>query len=310
MAHEGNDPGPAIIFVAAGFLLVARGVQKLLLRRRLQDTPRSRIASAPQGLTEIQGYAWPVERVSITLGGRRAVYHEIQLEEWDKDLGESGGWATRWKHSRTDPFYTIDASGAVRVSPDVAELEVAWKEYPWESLSSQSKAQALRLGVAAPRFPAQGRFRFRERAILLGCPIYANGVLQANRSEIWIPGHRPLVRFREFLERMGHKGASRNFGFDRNRDGEVCQAEAERGMHEVAEGAANAAKHDNDTPIGDPMKVCGLLTSVGERKLVLAECHKEHFLARIGSNHWLMVAGGAALVGFGVLMAYYYEGGS
>lgn len=313
MAKEGDDLKAALFCFGMGGLLVWQGLRRLKRKRITEDTPHTDIASAPQGLCEIQGFAWPLAGTAETLSGRKAVYLELVLEKLVKQ-GKSSTWKRQWGRTHKMPFYVLDSTGCVTVNPEKAEVEVKNETWPWGKLPDDMKARASRLNVAVSGFPptslffglaTSGSWRFREKAVLLGAPVYVHGTLQASR-EAYVPPSLALQRFTRFLGTLGRKRVAAHAGFDRNRDGKVCEDEAERALNEIGENAFRELAAGEQPPLpGAPPaenRIYGQVVACAERNLYLADCHQEHLVKRIGSGNFLMIVGGACLIGVGAFI--------
>jgi hypothetical protein len=70
-----------LIFV--GGSLLWKGYQRRRKTRAVSDMARSRIASAPQGLVEVEGFALPHESAALltSMAGVKAVFQELLIEE-------------------------------------------------------------------------------------------------------------------------------------------------------------------------------------------------------------------------------------
>lgn len=316
MAKEGDDLKAAAACFFFGGMLVYAGLRRLRRKRLAEDTPHIDIASAAQGLCEIQGFAWPFSATAETLVGRKAVYLELVLEKLVKQ-GKSSSWKKQWGRTHKAPFYVLDSTGCVLVDPDKAEAELGQETWPWNKLSDAMKARAAKLNVAVAGFPpssalfglfSTGSFRFREKAILLGAPVYVHGTLTAGNSLGSLPASLPLKRFRDFLGRLGKKTVAGHSGFDVNRDGRVCEDEAERALNEIAEQSFDVEKkrygEQPPLPGENPPenRICGRVVGCAERNLYIADCHQDHLLKRIGKNNFLMIVGGACLMGAGAFI--------
>src|SRR5262245_60860904 len=93
--------------------------------RHIQDTPRSKVATAPQGLVEVEGFAWPESEVDKTLNGLEAVYRCLTLQRQDTEYDDGKRrkvWKTVGGYSTGRPFYVVDETGLALV--DLAGVDV------------------------------------------------------------------------------------------------------------------------------------------------------------------------------------------
>lgn len=313
MAKEGDEFKAAAVCFFFGGLLVWQGLRRLKRKRIVEDTASIDIASAAQGLCEIQGFAWPLAGTSLTLQGRKAIYHQLKLEKHVKQ-GKSSSWKTQWQKEHKMPFYVIDHSGAVLVNPAQAEVEVKADTWNWSQVTEKMRANIPALGINVAGFPpatlffgiTTGKYRFRETSILLGAPVYVHGTLQAPPRDSSLPSTLPIQRFRNFLGRIQGKKVHGHLGFDLNRDGKVCEDEAERALNEIGEKAFEEKREGEQPPLPGSSppenRIYGQVVSCSERKLYIADCHQEHLLRRIGSNNILMILIGACLIGLGAFL--------
>ncbi len=317
MPKDGDDLKAAAFCFFFGGTLVWNGIRRMRRARQVEDTPSTNIASAPQGLTEIQGFAWPRSATSLTLKERRAVYHCLKLKKLVKQ-GKSSKWKTVWKSEKAAPFYVLDSTGAVLVDPGQAELDIKKDVTRWSHLSEARKMWAVtNLGITAADFPpvkfffglASAQFRFEEKALLLGAPVYVHGTLRPRDSASLshaLPSSLALQRFQSFLKRINGSKVSRYKGFDLNRDGKICETEVERALNEIGENAFDPKREGELPPLPgsspEENRIFGTVGSCEERKLYIANCHQEHLLKRIGANNVLMIIGGALLIGVGAFI--------
>lgn len=313
MAKDGDEIKAVLFLIGAGGFLVFAGLKRLRRKRIVEDTASIDISSAPQGQVEIQGYAWPQTGHSLTLGGRKALYHRLVLEKYVK-RDKNSSWEHQWSKTHSQPFYVLDRTGVVRVSPSDAEIEVGTITTEWGSLSPEKRDMAGRYGIMVSGFPPSpgllglfsSRFRFRESYILLGAPVYLHGTLSAGREEE-LPASLPLQRFREFLGRMGGKRLAQHTAFDLDKDGDVEAEEVSDAVNRIGEdawGDKKAYKEQPPLPNERPAenRIFGTVTSCSERKLYIADCHQEHLLQRIGRWNFLMIVGGALMIGAGAFI--------
>lgn len=113
--------------------------------RQIEDTPSSKTSSAPQGLVELQGFAWPEGDVYMMDGQREVVYYSREIQYARPAVlfyGRGSRWITLAKKEHNIPFYLIDDTGLVRIDPKGSEtfLQVTTKK-SWKDLSAEKKRE-------------------------------------------------------------------------------------------------------------------------------------------------------------------------
>ena len=69
--------GVAIVFCGG---LLYNAIKKYKTVRKIEDTAKSNIATAPQGYVEFQGFAWPMQKSVQCTRGFEAVYYSFSLQ--------------------------------------------------------------------------------------------------------------------------------------------------------------------------------------------------------------------------------------
>lgn len=308
-SHKNDDIQVVFGLIVLGGFLVISGIRRFRRARMTQDTVHIPIASAPQGQVEIQGYAWAKSAPVTTLYGHKAVYSLLELQQRVK-RGKNHKWETQWSTCFQNPFFVLDHSGVVEVDPKQADLELSEKFYSWSTLPQAARQMAMSLPISASGFPPStgffgnaGSFRFKERCILLGCPVYLHGTLKAKGSRAALPPSPAIKRFREFLGRVRGKKLTRVAQLDVNHDGKVSEEEARDGIYKVSE--LSMVHEASQGGVQPPLPgegaaenvIYGDVVSSADRPLYIADCHEDHLLQRIGSNNMLRIVGGALLIG-------------
>jgi hypothetical protein len=316
-SNDNSDLELAFFGIVTGAILVYRSLQRFRRTRIVQDTTRSKIASAPMGLAEIQGFAWPQELVVNCLRGRNAIYQKLELQKLVK-RGKNSSWVTKWSREHKPVFYVLDETGLLEVDPAEAEFEIQSRVLSWSKLTQTEKDNTSLLGISESGFPPSKAFfgwspsfRFVESVILLGAPVYVHGTLSPAKGKDKLPPSLSLKRFRDFLQRHRGRNISENLWFDLNRDGKVSAEEASLAANKFGEKAFDSKLNHDEAPAILPGQVLreniiyGRMSSCTERKLFLADCHEDHLVKRVGSWNLLRLLGGAALIGAGVYWIIY-----
>ncbi len=196
-----------VVLFIFGFILVVIGAiiagvnwKNMKKRRRILDTPTSRIAEAPgNGPVELKGTIVPGEAgvIQTPFSGRPAVWARITVQEW-RSTGRSGYWATLIDETDVRPFYVDDQSGQyARVEPVGANIVVD----SWNVANSGTFSDAhphIRQFLAMRGISTETwlgfnrRMKFDEQALVPNSPIYAIG---PSRREPSYQGGHQLVMF-------------------------------------------------------------------------------------------------------------------
>lgn len=123
MANLSNEEIKLVLicfFFGGGLILHALSRKRSV--RKIEDTPRSKVASAPQGYVELQGFAWPAAggKVERNAQGHETVYYRLALQRAEtRGSGKNRKkvWVTVFSYSTDTPFYLIDATGIALIDP-------------------------------------------------------------------------------------------------------------------------------------------------------------------------------------------------
>lgn len=306
----------AFLLLGAGALCFWTGGRRLRTVRRVQDTARSRAASAPQGQVELQGAAWPEgDHVFRSSTGAEVVYHslKIQREEW-RGSGKSRRreWITVFRKATTAQFFLADATGLVRVDPVGAELDLAFtRKRSWRSLSGSERERVLEAmaGSSITGFPPSeflfglfdSRYRVVEAEVRVGSPLYARGDFRTAEGTLERVRTRGLTLFHGRFFDAARREA-KDFGrlLDADGDGKVSAAEAIEGLCRAAASDREAARAPGAAETEFP--VHGRLATSPQHKLFVADRHEEHLLAEMTRSVYLPLAGGAVAVTAGLVL--------
>lgn len=161
--------------VIGGPIAFYRGFRDLHVRRLIDNTPTSNIASMAIGMVEVNGSTIGRSRTVAPFSGRECVYWQIEVATRGRPRD---GWRTVHKNSSGNPFFLRDPSGVAMVYPRGAEcrlqhgveedclgisLPPVYADYLNEVVGAQSKLWRL------------GHMRFRERLLEEGQRIYVMG---------------------------------------------------------------------------------------------------------------------------------------
>ena len=306
-----------IIILCAGFgsFFILQALRRQKRVRQIQDTPKSKIASAPQGLVEVQGFAWPSEKGFISPMGHELVYYHFSLEK--EEYRGSGRykkrvWVPVFSHTHANPFYLVDPTGLAVIHPSESEMEIdKGKARLWTSLKPAEQNHFLQTLITRPipSFPPRGRFsgflsqKFRvvEKEIRAGCPIYATGDFRTQNAESKKIKAEGLTHFANRIIDFN----SRSFKnlkslLDKDGDGKVCHKEARDGYSFAAQLSQKKTKTEN--LLESEFEIFGEIKCTPNHKLFLADAHEDHVVEKLKKFHSTRVFGGSALLTAAVVM--------
>lgn len=293
-----------------GVTLIYTGLKRHRRLRHVEDSPCSKIASAPQGFVELQGFAWPKQGSQQTLSGRECVYYLLSLErEETRGSGKNRRkvWVKVFGFSFLKPFYLLDPTGLAEVHPASAECEFNGSQSRlWSRLPTGEKEKLKEMVSGVSGFPpSEGflgllstKYRVTETFVPVGSPAYVSGNFSSEAGDSVGVRDGALSSFaRKVLNVQGRGFKNVEILLDQNKDGKISESESR-------EGYANAARAAMSNPDLEPTenKVFGKVESSADHKLFLADVHEGHLKERLSKGIWLRLAGGAASVAVGVVM--------
>lgn len=293
----------AIFSMFFGGGLIIKGFRRFQKSRKSEDTPCSKIASAPQGFVEIQGYAWPLtQAVAKSTGGRDLVYLNLQVQKHVKS-GKTSYWKTIAEHVTPEPFYVVDESGAALVIPDKFDLEIESQTSLWKKFSLQQRQSLIEFVRAfAHELPPleigffSGSYRCVEKFILVGSPLLLHGNFRSPQDMTQDIRSHALSAFQEQIKKINASSSRRKMMFDLNQDGDVSDTETRIGFASAA-AAISRKKAEGEVK---STRVHGLLETHTSERSFFADCHQDFLLKRIGPWNLFLILGGAALLILGV----------
>jgi hypothetical protein len=119
------SPMAQILFwtMVFGIFLFCMGFKWLRFRRRIQDTPFSKMGSASIGLVEVSGKASGPRTIPAALTGAECFYYRATA--WRKGGSSSRSeWQRAADECMSVPFFVEDSTGKLYVRPEGAEMEV------------------------------------------------------------------------------------------------------------------------------------------------------------------------------------------
>jgi hypothetical protein len=309
MTH-GQDGYVKIIAVCFmfGFVFLKKAIKAQKLVRQVQDTPRSKISSAPQGLVEIQGFAWPKEKGVLTPTGCELVYYSFSLER-ETGSGKNRKWVSVYSQVHQNPFYLLDPTGLAIIDPATSELEIDQPKIKlWNSLKMEEQNYYLekQIPMSLPNFPPKGglfsaKYRIVEKEIRSGSPLYVTGDFRTPNTENKKVMAAGLTHFANRVIDFNSKNFKNvNAHLDTNGDGVVSYKEAKDGYSIAAQVSQKKTSMDGLTE--NEFEVHGELRSTPQRKLFLADTHEAQLINKLNSNYIPKFVGGAALIAIAIVM--------
>ena len=179
LAWASHSP-PDDFWVAAGILLLLTvagfvGAFWFYLRKRIiEDTPTSRIRSAAQGYTELAGTGKLMDGPPIIspLTGTVCTWFSYHVEE-RRQSGKRTNWVTVEKGTSDDLFLLEDDTGICVIDPDGASVTCLESD-TWYGSTLRPETGPLRRRW----FLSGGRYRYNEKRLLPGEPLYAIGLFK------------------------------------------------------------------------------------------------------------------------------------
>jgi hypothetical protein len=195
--------------------------------RLIEDTPTSRIRSAPQGYVELIGEAvlMPGEPVLSPLSTRTCCWWRYKVER----KGDKG-----WRKIRSEKsqalFLLRDATGECILDPEGASLTPSERSIWYGPNATPSAGPDKGIGTTHSKFNRfglqisinttfDGDYRYTEELILPGDPLYAIGLF-SSLGEMDRKAMRE-DRIKERLRQWKTNHASLLERFDHNRDGKI-----------------------------------------------------------------------------------------
>lgn len=313
MAHLSED---YIRIIAASFIFgggfLWQAIKRQKRARQIEDTPKSLISAAPQGLVELQGFAWPINKGYMSASGHELVYYHLELQKRQSNNSKKQNWVTVYKHEFVQPFYILDPTGLATVVPTTGELEIeSTRTVSWSRLTQPERNFYLDhvIPMTVPNFPPQkgifglisSEYRIVEREVRTGCPIYVSGDFKTQNAEVKKVSAHGLTHFANRVIDFTSRNLKNLKGLlDKNNDGRVCSKEAKDGYSFAAQ--MSKKKTEVEKLSENEFEVFGVVSCSGERKLYLADAHESHVVDRLKKFQYLRITGGSALVALALVL--------
>jgi hypothetical protein len=313
MSRSSNNNDDELIKAVAfcfitGVGLIATGVKRMRVMRLVQDTGSIPVGSAPQGLVELQGFAWPMKVQESPLEHRACVYYSVEVQERRKS-GKNSRWVTIHTESTNEAFFLADESGHAIIYPERAELELRKKEVEWSALDHSARDRISAMLTMRGVVLGSGRYRVIESAIAVGAPFYALGTFRTTAAS-QAGEMLPLAGLRHFLQKahlLRRNQSEAKKILDLDCDGRISFEEWYQGY---AKEALVAGGNFRNEPVVLPkgmkhVSECfGVMRSANGNQLYLADCHQEELLQRLNSWNFVRVVGGALLIALGAVLLF------
>jgi len=112
----------AILFIS-GLYFLYTGLKRYLFLQKIEDTPVSKIGSAPAGLVELAGRARFREPEKSPVTNAPSAYWRI-TGEYFYQSGKASGWKFFYSAESENLFYIEDDTGEMLVRPEGARIEI------------------------------------------------------------------------------------------------------------------------------------------------------------------------------------------
>jgi len=261
---EGSEPIIALIGLGLGIYFFFAGFKELKSKRIIQNIPTSKINTGAVGTNvEVTGriVCEKDQIVQAPISGRPCAFYSIEIQRWERNrsqrgisIGNSsqtgfnrGRWVTLESFNSGKGFFIDDRSGAnamVLVDGAVIKRIGGTQDFETQSNKFDQMPRGLRQTLEANQKKLRkfkmkntswlfsNRFRFREWHFSVGENIF---VLGHADSGLRAP-KRNKMKFKTFLK--AKKAIQENdklkARFDTNQDGQLDEAELERGAKALA----------------------------------------------------------------------------
>ena len=188
-------------------------VRYLRFARLIEDTPTSKIRSAAQGFTELEGRAVLVAKsiLASPLSGKACIWYRFKVER-KIDTGKSTRWRTVQSGSSPHPIRLDDTTGHCLLSQKGASIHTHLKK-TWYGMSASPSLKSVE---RSDSFLQYGNYRYSEELITENTPLYALGHFKTVRANDGFQQHQAVANiigswkadYQELLAK-----------FDKNNDG-------------------------------------------------------------------------------------------
>lgn len=302
LMKSGEATKPAVYCMMIGLVGIANGYRKFRTRRKIENTARSKISTAPQGLVEVEGQAWPTA-VRKSLDGRPVCFWSIEVQEYRKS-GKNSSWQTVYTYASSEELLVFDGSGVCLVHPEAAELSLLATIIGRDDMSELQRSFLAEAAPLAARYFSSSKglwtmitenpVRVVEKKILAGGPVYVRGEFYTSADQSHAVAVGDANSYSGKLGKISSKTYQRAM-FDGNKDGKVSEKEFIDG-HSAA---ANIFLRQRGV---QSVKIAGKITANSEHGLFLADVHQTYLLGRLAT--FGSIWGGLALFGVGLFLFF------
>lgn len=297
-----------IFLICGGITLFAWALKNFLRSRKVEDTSTIPIKSAPQGLVELEGYAYPVQETKKTLDGKSCVFLELELQKEIKN-----GWSTVWENKNNTIFGIVDPSGIACIDPKQATTEIKMKIFMWKQLDSKLQSEFTNLiDKNISGFPPTGFFsntyRVTQKAIYVGNPIYVMGSFRTSSDQ---KAFDLGPNFYDFVRKVQNQMKALKFAettltslTDKHK-AVLLRDKLEKNRIIEVPGLTNQQEqvtYSKDSEFD--VVVSGFVENSEIHKLFFADCHERELLKRIGKWNIPMMIIGLGLMVLGTFMLF------
>lgn len=214
----------SILSALAGFYYFMREWKRWHL---IKDTPTARLRSAHQGYVELKGRgkSSSPEPCFAPLSNHECLWHDSQIERKETILHQQRTrteWKTLYQNTSDRSFLFDDGTGTCLIHPEGAEI-ISNEKLIWHGNTEwPGRTRILDNGSAAVALTS--RYRYTERLILPGQPLYILGQLQTQS-----PATERSVQdiMRDLVSDWKRDTQQLLERFDSDRNGEIDQIEWE-----------------------------------------------------------------------------------
>jgi hypothetical protein len=188
--------------MVAGIAAFFMGFKWLRFKRRIQDTPFSKMGSASIGLVEVSGKASGPRTIAAGLTGAECFYYRAIAWQRMKS-GKQLNWQQVADESLSVPFFVEDSTGKLHVRPEGAEMEVLQtlkKDYAAHLYRGrESWPEPMRSFLSRNAVDDSKDVRLEEHCIKPGETLFVIGTL-GERPEVLGWGPQPHFGAKRTLE--------------------------------------------------------------------------------------------------------------
>jgi len=213
-----------LILAAVALFSIWQSYKHWQQRAQLRNLPRSKVRSAAQGYVELEGVASAYQNgdaLASPLSGRSCLWYHTRIEQRDH-AHDRGSDHARWQlleEQISDALFCLqDETGECVIDPGHADVQTRIDQRWSGSHAAASQPQSSK-GVALNK----GNFRYTERLIVEGDPLFAIGHFQTLAQQ-QSPADLSL-QLRETLREWKAEPQKHLKAFDLDKDGRISAEE-------------------------------------------------------------------------------------